>query len=143
MGVANLFSYPDSANLNCWHRWVHHRFHPSSDSRIDNHWLCCVNLFLGLVVGETGTQMKLLWIRNLKSFFSRKKYDCYPCHEWEFGRMSCLFCYCPLYDLEDCEGDWSMLGHIKDCSICLVNHVSKWWVLKKLAGNFFKQFRVF
>ncbi|HHW61995.1 MAG TPA: metal-binding protein [Syntrophomonadaceae bacterium] len=52
-----------------------------------------------------------------------KKHHCeyYPCHDGE--DMSCLFCYCPLYRMKDCGGNYKILpGGIKDCSDCLLPH---------------------
>jgi len=51
------------------------------------------------------------------------RYDCeyYPCHD--LLEINCLFCYCPLYELTDCGGDYVILKNgLKDCSKCLLPH---------------------
>ena len=37
-------------------------------------------------------------------------------------KMNCLFCFCPLYVLKDCGGNYQMKGDIKDCSHCTLPH---------------------
>lgn len=60
-------------------------------------------------------------------FFANKACRYYPCHEME-GELNCLFCYCPLYFLENCGGDCSFTKKgIKDCSACLLIHDEKSW----------------
>ena len=39
--------------------------------------------------------------------------------------FNCMFCYCPLYFLEDCGGNYSYINGIKDCSNCLIPHKPK------------------
>lgn len=47
----------------------------------------------------------------------------FPCHAGiDPDSFNCLFCYCPLYFLENCGGDFVMLYGIKDCSRCLKPH---------------------
>lgn len=56
-------------------------------------------------------------------FFQNRACKYYPCHPGaDPDVFNCLFCYCPLYLLEDCEGDFVMLGPIKDCTNCLKPH---------------------
>ena len=50
-------------------------------------------------------------------FFSHKQCEYYPCHQLD--EINCLFCYCPLYILKDCKGNYKMIGDIKDCSGCI------------------------
>ena len=47
-------------------------------------------------------------------FFSHKQCEYYPCHQLD--EINCLFCYCPLYILKDCKGNYKLIGDIKDCS---------------------------
>lgn len=61
--------------------------------------------------------------------FSYKFYtnhDCMflPCHEnvKDINEFNCLFCYCPLYFLEECNGNYEMKSGIKDCTNCLIPH---------------------
>jgi Zn-finger protein len=55
-------------------------------------------------------------------------YECefYPCHSGIKEEFNCLFCYCPLYNLE-CPGNFKWVissteGLIKDCSSCIISH---------------------
>lgn len=59
------------------------------------------------------------------SFFENKECEYYPCHKAE--RINCLFCFCPLYGLNDCGGDFKIIigkdkKRIKDCSDCTKAH---------------------
>lgn len=62
--------------------------------------------------------------KNNFAFFQNRDCEYFPCHETDdLENFNCLFCYCPLYALgEDCGGNFSYLGDIKDCSKCLVPH---------------------
>ena len=56
-------------------------------------------------------------------FFQNRECEYFPCHKVNDDEaFNCLFCYCPLYALEDrCGGNFKYLeGGIKDCSDCLV-----------------------
>lgn len=54
-------------------------------------------------------------------FFQHTKCEYFPCHDSEY--LNCLFCFCPLYNLGDCGGDYSFTPKgIKDCSDCLLPH---------------------
>ena len=57
------------------------------------------------------------------SFFQNRDCRYFPCHSGaDPACFNCLFCYCPLYFLDECCGDFEMLGAIKDCSKCLKPH---------------------
>lgn len=59
------------------------------------------------------------------SFFQHKECEYFPCHtNVDPENFNCLFCYCPLYSLEDqCGGDFIYTDKgIKDCSGCLRPH---------------------
>ena len=66
------------------------------------------------------SQMKAM---SYKLFTNR---DCefFPCHDMPAGEeFNCLFCFCPLYRLNDsCGGNFTYQGKIKDCSSCLLPH---------------------
>jgi len=54
-------------------------------------------------------------------FFEHKDCEYYPCHKME--RINCIFCYCPLYHIKDCGGEYVILKNgKKDCSACLFPH---------------------
>lgn len=56
-------------------------------------------------------------------FFRHEECEYFPCHEIkDKSNFNCLFCYCPLYFLEDCGGNKRDANGIKDCSNCLIPH---------------------
>jgi len=57
-------------------------------------------------------------------FFSHKECEFFPCHKTDNAdNFNCLFCYCPLYSIKDCGGNYSILDNkIKDCSKCMLPH---------------------
>lgn len=55
-------------------------------------------------------------------FFNHSQCEYYPCHDIDPEKLNCLFCFCPLYVLADCGGNYQMMGNIKDCSQCLLPH---------------------
>lgn len=56
-------------------------------------------------------------------FFRHKECEYFPCHEVkDNSNFNCLFCYCPLYFLENCGGNNSYTNGIKNCSDCLIPH---------------------
>lgn len=51
--------------------------------------------------------------------------DCryFPCHKGaDPEHFNCLFCFCPLYFLQDCGGNPTWRGKVKDCTHCTVPH---------------------
>ena len=53
------------------------------------------------------------------SYFVNRECEYYPCHEVSEDKFSCLFCYCPLYDIEDCGGVYTVNEKgIKNCKNC-------------------------
>ncbi|MBO6148443.1 MAG: metal-binding protein [Lachnospiraceae bacterium] len=58
-------------------------------------------------------------------FFENRDCPFFPCHELE-GDFNCLFCYCPLYFLPDCPGNYTMRkrgsGEIRVCTDCTYPH---------------------
>lgn len=58
--------------------------------------------------------------KNFK-FFSNKKCEYYPCHKG-IEEINCLFCFCPLYNLKDCGGNYKYTDGIKDCTNCTFPH---------------------
>jgi len=57
-------------------------------------------------------------------FFENKDCEYYPCHDGE--RLNCLFCFCPIYFIEDCGGRYGCVNingkQVKDCSACGIPH---------------------
>ena len=67
---------------------------------------------------------------NSATFFANKDCRFYPCHVCDED-INCLFCYCPLYNFDDCPGDYTVIDRdgrkIKNCTGCTFPH---------LAGNY-------
>lgn len=61
-------------------------------------------------------------------YFENLSCEFYPCHKLE--RMNCLFCFCPLYRIENCGGSPNYITaadgrRIKDCSDCVFPHIEE------------------
>ena len=61
---------------------------------------------------------------NSYRWFENKDCRYYPCHNLE--EINCMFCFCPLY-YADCGGKYSMVGTVKDCSLCTIPHSPSGW----------------
>lgn len=77
---------------------------------------------------------------NYFKFFSNVLCEYFPCHKGvDKDNFNCLFCYCPLYLLEDkCGGNFSILSNgIKDCSNCTFPHVKENYdiMISKIMSN--------
>ncbi len=57
-------------------------------------------------------------------FFQNKSCKYFPCHEnVEESEFNCLFCYCPLYMLQEkCGGNYTYKNGIKICTHCVIPH---------------------
>lgn len=65
-------------------------------------------------------------LENSYRFYTNKACQFLPCHDVESTEdFNCMFCYCPLYFLEDCGGNYEMKHGIKDCGKCLIPHRPK------------------
>lgn len=63
---------------------------------------------------------------NSYRFFNNQECKFFPCHKVEKKEtFNCLFCYCPLYLLEECGGNYKINKNIKDCSNCMIPHSLK------------------
>lgn len=64
-------------------------------------------------------------MENSYRFFENKECKYFPCHEG-VDEFNCLFCYCPLYHLENCPGNpiYKENGDrkIKVCKNCTFPH---------------------
>ena len=63
-------------------------------------------------------------MKNSYSYFQNRECEHFPCHEVKGEEFNCLFCYCPLYTLEEkCGGNFVYTNSgVKDCSNCLIPH---------------------
>jgi Zn-finger protein len=66
-------------------------------------------------------------MKNGFSYFKNTECEYFPCHKVENDEsFNCLFCFCPLYQMEDCSGNFTLTKEgIKDCSACLIPHNPK------------------
>ena len=76
-------------------------------------------------------------MENSYKYFSNKSCQYYPCHNTKnSNEFNCLFCYCPLYRIEDCGGNYTILKNgIKDCSNCMIPHSANGYnyIISKLS----------
>lgn len=72
-------------------------------------------------------------------FFQNTSCEFFPCHrvdKYSIDRFSCLFCYCPLYNKKDCNGNFTILPNgRKDCSKCLIPHYNYDYIIRKLIED--------
>lgn len=76
---------------------------------------------------------------NSYRFFNNKECEYFPCHKVKHEEdFNCLFCYCPLYLMEECGGNYKTNKNIKDCSSCMIPHSVKGYdyINKKLMEVF-------
>ena len=61
---------------------------------------------------------------NSYCFFQNRDCEYFPCHEGiDSTDFNCMFCYCPLYVLEDCGGTYTYTSKgYKDCTDCPLPH---------------------
>ena len=72
---------------------------------------------------------------NNHKFFNNIECEYYPCHN--MSNINCLFCYCPLYHMDDCEGSYIINEDgVKDCKECILPHspINYDYIIKKLKG---------
>lgn len=62
-------------------------------------------------------------MENSYRFYNNKDCEYLPCHNvQDIDNFNCMFCYCPLYFLEECGGNYKNTHGIKDCSNCIIPH---------------------
>lgn len=64
-------------------------------------------------------------MENSYRFFENRDCQYFPCHKG-VEDFNCLFCYCPLYLIENCAGNPHYIQRdgrkIKDCTNCTFPH---------------------
>ena len=67
-------------------------------------------------------------------FFQNLECEFFPCAPTDKPEeFSCIFCFCPLYQYDDCGGLFTVLHNgIKDCSDCLIPHHDYDYVIAKI-----------
>lgn len=75
-------------------------------------------------------------------FFCNSLCEYFPCHKVKDPtKFNCLFCYCPLYLVKNCGGNYIMINNkIKDCSNCLLPHIPSYYdiMIKKIREHWFQ-----
>ena len=75
-------------------------------------------------------------MENSSLFFRNTNCKYFPCHEVEDKEdFNCMFCYCPLYHMKDCGGNYFYTEEgRKDCTKCTIPHKAKnyYYVVNKL-----------
>lgn len=65
-------------------------------------------------------------MKNSERFFENKDCKYFPCHNG-METFNCLFCYCPLYSMEQCPGTYTMIESggqlVKSCMECAFPHI--------------------
>ncbi|WP_024864547.1 cysteine-rich small domain-containing protein [Butyrivibrio sp. FCS014] len=63
--------------------------------------------------------------QNSSRYFENRQCKSYPCHKGD-DHINCLFCFCPLYHMENCPGNYKMIEKdgksIKSCIDCRFPH---------------------
>lgn len=79
-------------------------------------------------------------MENSYKFFENRDCKYFPCHKG-LENFNCLFCFCPMYMMEDCLGNPNYITvgdkKIKDCSNCVFPHVPENYekIMEKLSGR--------
>ena len=64
-------------------------------------------------------------MENSYKYFENKECQYYPCHQGT-QNLNCMFCYCPLYAMEHCPGNYVYIDsnrkQIKECTNCTFPH---------------------
>ena len=65
-------------------------------------------------------------MENSYKYFENRECKYYPCHNG-IDEMNCLFCYCPMYFLDDCLGTPTFITKdngtvVKNCTGCTFPH---------------------
>ena len=70
-------------------------------------------------------------------FVQNKECEWFPCHSTlNKDKFNCLFCFCPLYNIVDCGGKYTLLNNgKKDCSNCLLPHNNYEYVISTLINK--------
>ena len=77
---------------------------------------------------------------NSHAFFANTTCRYYPCHEG-MDEMNCLFCFCPLYHLAHCPGNYRYIEvngkSIKECTDCTFPHEAESYdtIMALLSGQ--------
>ena len=57
------------------------------------------------------------------NYYQNEDCEYLPCHvTGNTENFSCQFCFCPLYYMNNCGGNYKDFNGIKDCGDCLIPH---------------------
>jgi len=88
-------------------------------------------MFRVLGRGFDSRHLQTFDMKNNYNFFSNRECKYFPCHEMPNDNgFNCLFCYCPLYFLDDrCGGNFKYIGvkNIKNCADCHLPHLPEYY----------------
>ena len=79
-------------------------------------------------------------MKNSFKYFENRDCKFYPCHN-KIEQINCMFCYCPLYRINDCGGNYNIINingkELKDCSNCVLPHKPEnyEYVIQRLTKN--------
>lgn len=73
-------------------------------------------------------------MKNSYRFFQNSECQFFPCHkDIDTDNFNCLFCYCPLYFIQNCGGKAIFLDNgTKDCTHCNLPHENYDYVIQKI-----------
>lgn len=80
-------------------------------------------------------------MKHSHRYFRNDQCEYFPCHKGvDPNGFNCLFCFCPLYFLPGCGGDYTADKGFKDCSACTKPHGQDGYehVLSRLKQEFSK-----
>lgn len=65
-------------------------------------------------------------MENSHKYFKNKDCKYFPCHKGLSDDFNCLFCYCPMYSMQNCPGSKTYIEKngkkIKVCTDCTFPH---------------------
>lgn len=69
---------------------------------------------------------KLIKSFEFINFYQNKRCPFFPCHHnISANQFNCKFCYCPLFLVPNCGGNYVVLEDgTKDCSKCIIPHTT-------------------
>ncbi len=79
-------------------------------------------------------------MENSYRYFENRACQYYPCHKGS-EHINCLFCYCPLYYLTHCPGNYRYIEvngkSIKECTDCTFPHEAESYdtIMALLSGQ--------
>lgn len=97
------------------------------DETLLGYWLIETHLPVADLVEIASLMTKTLFFDEWEqsyAFTQNRGCEYFPCHKInDENSFNCLFCYCPLYLIPECGGNFTLLkNEIKDCSKCLLPH---------------------